>query len=458
MVAAVAAGGAALSAPAPARAETLTEALAAAYAGNPTLLAARRALQATHEQRPQALSGWLPTVTLSQDETWRVTDSNLDALGGSPTGGIRDTARSLDVRQNLYRGGTDSARLDQAENTILQRTQDLRTTEQRVLLEAAAAYNDVLRDRAVVDVRRNQVQVLEQHLRVAEEKLRVGDATLADQAQASSRLAQARAALHDAEAALATSEARYEQVVGHPPPANMSLPTPPPGLPGSAEEARQRALEANPEVASAAHAEDAARDSVLAERGQLLPRVDLSASFTDGRSYMDTLPQLTDARSIGVRVAVPLYQGGLVHARVREAKEVVGQRRMELLATQRRTVQEAERAWQDLTAARGRVEELTRQVEFATVAADTVSQEVDLGRRLLLDLLDAEQELLNARIALIAAERDRLVNGYALKSATGGLDAGTLGLPVELYDPSVHYQETRWKLFGVGDFFSTDPE
>jgi len=425
-----------------ARAETLEDALAAAYINNPTLQSARAQLRQTDELVPQALSNWRPTVSIEGDvgASWDTRGPGDDDRSGTP-GSV-----DLGVTQPIYRGGRTVAQRDQAENLVLAGRAQLAAIEQQVLVQAVTAYNDVLRDTAVLDLTKNNEDVIAQQLKAVQERFEVGEVTITDVSQAKSRLARAVSDRVQAEGNLTTSLAAYRQIVGQLP-GQLTGPAVPSGLP--ADEAEATALsENNPTVTQFVFLERAARDGTDVVFGELLPSVSL-------RGAVGAEDDLTDrnsgdgAASITAQVVIPLYQAGGVESRVRESKQLTAQRRQQLDEARRQAAQDATTAWQALATARAQIESFKAEVEAAKTALDGVQQEQQVGLRTVLDVLDAQQELLRAEVSLVQVQRDQLVAAHQTLAAIGKLTALDLQLPVDLYDPADHYKEVRDKWLGL---------
>lgn len=431
-----------------ANAQSLTDALAAAYTNNPTLLAARAALRATDEGVPQALSGWRPTVSLTTEGG----KLYQDFQPASPASGTRDDtitplSAGVTVTQPLYRGGRTEASTGSAEASVQAGRQDLATTERRVLADGVTAYMDVYRDQAVVDLNRNNEQVLRRQLEATRERFRVGEITRTDVAQAESRLSRAIADRTSAEGLLISSRATFARVIGQAP-TRLGAPPPLPPLPATEDEALAIADQENPDLQAAQFREAAARFDVRAASGALLPTVSLNASAS--KAYETSRAGLiTDTARASVSVSVPLYESGSTYSLTRQRKQTYFQRKTQVDEARRSVRQSVVQAWENLNTARGNIVARKAQVQAARIALDGVTQEADVGSRTTLDVLDAEQEYLDAQVAQVRAERDEYVAGYALLSAIGRLSARNLGLPVELYDPAENYNRVRDKWFGT---------
>ena len=427
--------------PAVAGAETLYDALAAAYSNNPDLQNARAALRVTDEGVPQALSGWRLTLSVFGD------GGKERREAGSIDQDLTPLSIELQVTQPLYRGGRTVASTEQAESQVEASRAILLATEQDVLFAAVTAYMDVVRDRANVQLTTNNEQVIRRQLEATKDRFEVGEVTRTDVAQAEARLARASANRISAEGSLAISVATYERVVGETP--QNPEPAPPlPPLPANLADSIDTSVQNNPTLQSARFNEEAAKHGVRVAFGSLLPTVNLVGSVerSDEIAFEDID---NESESIAVLGTVPLYQSGAVYSQVREAKEVRNQRRIQIEQARRATVEEATQSWESLTTARSNIAARREEVRANEIALEGVQQEAAVGARTVLDILDAEQELLDARVALIFAERDEYVAGFRLLSAVGGLSADGIGVAVELYDPTRHYGQVRNKWFGL---------
>lgn len=431
----------------PGFAQSFTDALAAAYNNNPTLLASRAALRATDENVPQALSGWRPTVNLT-GEVARLRQDYDPATASTPSDTITPKTLSLSVAQPLYRGGRTVAATDTAEALVLAGRQDLAGTEDSVLLDAATAYVDVIQAQAVLDLNRNNEEVLRRQLEATGERFRVGEITRTDVAQAESRYSRATADRISAEGALITVQATLARIVGEMPRGRLDLPPPLPPLPASEEEALAIAYEENPDLVGARFREAAARHDVRVTSGALLPTVSLNGSLS--RADETTRADLeTDSARIGLQVSVPLYEAGSVYSQTRQKKQIYNQRRIQVEEQRRAVRQLVVQAWENLNTARSNIEARRAQVEASRVALEGVQQEAEVGSRTTLDVLDQEQEYLDARVAEVQARRSEYVAAFTLLSSVGRFNARTLGLPVEAYDPVANYDRVRNKWFGT---------
>lgn len=428
----------------PAAAQTLDEALVQTYQSNPTLSAARAELRAVNERVPQALSGWRPTVELqgsagqAYDENLRVDNAND---GRSPA------SADLTVTQPLYRGGRTIAGTERAEQEVLAQRARLATTEQDVLLNAVTAYADVWRDQSVLQLNINNEQVLARQLEATQDRFDVGELTRTDVAQSESRLSSATADRIGAQGNLSSSRATFENVVGIVP-GELVQPPLPGGLPDDLQVIVDMAESANPAVLSTSFDELAAQRSVREVEGELLPTVELQGSLGYQHERNSRTNESQSAEVLAV-VRVPLYQQGAVSSRVREAKQVASQRRLQVREAIRQARDDAITAWERLLAARAQIAALEESVRANEIALEGVRQENAVGARTVLDVLDAEQELLDAQVSLVSAQRDEVVASFSVLSAIGRMTAADLGLAAAVYDPDADYRAVRESWFGL---------
>ncbi|MFQ5765768.1 MAG: TolC family outer membrane protein [Rhodospirillales bacterium] len=435
-------------APRDAKAETLEDALTAAYLNNPTLLGQRARLRVIDEQVPQAIANWRPTVEVTGAIERQISTNTARTFGGQDQ--IR-TIRggALEVTQPLFRGGRTLAATRGAENTVLAERARLTSTEQDVLLRAATAFLDVFRDEAVLRLNINNEQVLTRQLAATRDRFEVGEITRTDVHQAQARLARATADRIDAEGNLETARATYQNLVGDKAPKNLATPDKLPDQPQDLSEVLKAAEAENPDVTSAELDKKAAQDNVDEVRGELLPTVELNVAVRrDFENVSNT--NISREETVGASVTVPLYQQGAVYSRLREAKQEVAQQQQTIDEARRDAVETATRAWESLVTARAQVKAFKTAVDANEVALEGVEREAQVGSRTVLDVLDAEQELLDSRVNHTRAQRDELVAIFEVKAAMGQLTARAMQLPVSHYDPTEHYREVRDKWFGTG--------
>ncbi len=432
--------------PAPeATAQTMEQALVAAYQGNPTLLAQRAALRATDEGVSQAVSGWRPVLSASAS----IGKNSVDSSSGFFTSDETRTPEtySLTLTQPVYRGGRTVASTAQAEHLVLADRARLAEIEQQVFLDAVTAYMDVMRGRAVLDLALNNEARLERQLEAARDRFEVGEVTRTDVAQAESRLSNAAADRISVQGNLIVARAAFQNVIGAMP---VRL-APPPlvgGLPAAEADARNIAIAEHPSIRRAAEAERAAQEEVDVVTGGLLPEVNVDAELSRADDQASR-GSVNEQAKILARVTVPLYQSGSVYSRVREARERVSQRRVEVEESRRAVLENVTQWWEALRTSRARIVAFSESVRAAEIALEGVEQEAEVGSRTTLDVLDAEQELFDVKVDLVRARRDEVVAVFGLRAAIGRLTAQSLGLPVQIYDPSLHYDAVRNQLWGT---------
>lgn len=438
----------------PAHGQTLDDALVQAYHNNPALLAQRAQVRAIDEQVPQAISNWRPTVTFSAEvgKSLVETEAKSSAVATTLRNTENRTPRTLElaISQPLFRGFRTEAETERAESRVLAERARLDVIEQTVLRDAVTAYLDVVRDQAVLELNMSNEQVLERQLEAAQDRFEVGEVTRTDVSQAEARLARATAERILADGNLESSRATYQRVIGELPGRLLAPQAPEDALPLSLEEAIDMAGESNPAVLAASYDERAAVDNVDLIEGELLPTLSLDGDLSRAQDTSSRASEI-DTVSVTATLTVPLYQSGSVFSRVREAKQTASQRRVEIEEARRDAVELAIQAWEALTTARARVVSFQKEADSNAIALEGTQQEATVGLRTVLDILDAEQELLNSRVDLVTARRDMVVGAYRLLEAVGGLTARHLNLPVTYYDPTVYYDKVRDKFFGLGD-------
>ncbi|WP_246696775.1 TolC family outer membrane protein [Methylobacterium planeticum] len=440
---AAAAGFAAAS---PAWAETLESALARAYAGNPQLNAGRAGVRATDEGVAIAQSGYRPTVAVQASIGSQYTEGNL--AGGNLRQTITPGSAGITVNQTLFNGFQTDNNTRRAESAVYSQRETLRFTELTTLFNAAQAYMDVLRDTANLELNRNNVEVLEEQLRQTRDRFNVGEVTRTDVAQAEARLAGARSQVSASEAQLRSSIGIYRQVIGVEP--RQLAPGRPLDryVPGSLNVAIDIGLKEHPSIVAQMHAVDAAEAQVKVLEGVLYPTVSVQGSVA--QSYDQQLANTNGvSASIVGRLTIPIYQGGQEYAQIRQAKEQVGQARIQVEQVRDQIRAAVVSAWGQLEAAKAQVIASQAQVQANEVALNGVREEARVGQRTTLDVLNAQQELLNARVNLIVAQRNRVVFSYGVVQAIGRLTARFTALPVATYSAKTHYDQVKDLWYGV---------
>lgn len=435
-----------LSTSAPVSAETLLAALARAYRDNPTLNAARAEARVIDEGVNQALAGWRPQVTGEASAGWNYTEADPSAPGADNT--RTPWSVGVSISQNVFDGFATVNSTKQAEAAVRAARASLANTEQNILFNAAEAYMNVLRDEAIVRLRQQNVEVLGEQLRATQDRFSVGELTRTDVAQAEARQAGARFDLNAAEANLLTSRAIYRQIIGADPTGLEGARAVVDKLPSTIDNAIQVGLYEHPAIVAASFSEESAAFAVKVAEGSLLPDLSLQGSVEYNSEPASTITSTTSATLLGV-LSIPIYQRGLEYSNVRSAKQTRAQRRLEIDVARDEVRAAILSAWGSLQSATASIESANAQARAAQIALDGVREEARVGQRTTLDVLDAEQEALDARVSVVIAERDRVVASYALLSAVGRLSARQLGLAVSVYRPEVHYEAVRDKWHGL---------
>ncbi len=436
---------------------TLQDALAAAYTTNPTLRSARAQLRSTDEGVPQALSGWRPTIALSSGLGYGDgSNRSASAAGVSYSRNNRNIfSEQATLTQPLLAGGATSANTHAADNRVFAQRGRLLATEQQVFTDTVNAYVTVIQTQQTLQLNINNELVLKRQLEATKERYRIGEITLTDVAQAEAALAGARYTRQAADANLATARATYRRQVGESPgqlvePQPLQLPV------RSEAEASQLAGANNPNVIAALFDDAAARDAIDVAFAALMPQASVQAQAA--RSDNSGGP---GQRSIGGQVvlnaSVPLYQGGAEYSRVRQARQNEQQARQNVDDVRRQSVQQAAQTWQTLVANRGQIESTRAQIRANQVALEGTQREASVGSRTTLDVLNAQQLLLNSRVTLVQNLASLVTSSYTVAAAIGRLTARDLRLNVPLYDETAYYNAVRQKLFGTGDYATAQP-
>jgi outer membrane protein len=441
--------------PTPVLADTIEAALVRAYQNNPQLNAQRAQVRVTDETVPQALSGYRPKVAVTASAGVQYVDS-LSTQGGTPTQIVKtpivgeNAPRSVGatITQTLYNGQQTANRTRAAESQVSGAREALRFMEQSVLLSAATIYMDYLRDSAIVEVQKSNVRVLEQTLKQTRDRFNVGEVTRTDVAQSEAQLAAGRTQLLTAEANLNTTRSNFRRVIGNEPQALAPGSPVDRFLPSTLPAAVELGLTQHPNVTAAMFGIDTSYLNVRVAEGALLPTVTLQASVQ--QSYEQSLIQY---RSFGAsaitQLNVPIYQGGGEYSLIRQSKETLAQQRLALEQTRDQARANVVTAWGQLVAGKAQVQSAQAQVAASEIALNGVREEAKAGQRTTLDVLNAQQALVNARVALVTAQHDRVVASYSVLNTIGRLSPLVLNLPTTVYDPSVHYHQVRDSWAGV---------
>ncbi len=429
-------------------AETLEDALSQAYASNPTLNARRASLRAVDENVPQAAAGWRPTVRVTGAYGRR--DVEVEQAGRTTVNEDRNNGSAgISMTQPIYQGGRTQAGTQRAEAQVQAERARLVASEQTVFIGVVTNYANVLRDQAVVELRANNEQRLRRQLEATRDRFRVGEVTRTDVAQAESRLSRSSADRISAEGNLTASRAQYQRFVGKPP-ENPVEPQKAVNLPKSTKDAAAAATTDNPNVVAAQFEEAAQRLRIREVQGELLPDLNIVADYT--KLYDNSARnQTTWGYGAQAQVSMPLYEAGSVTSRVRQARETATQRRVEIEDARRQASTDATTAFEALETAQASLQSLEQEIRAATIALEGVQQEANVGSRTVLDVLDSEQELLDAQVRQVTAKRDALIATYQVLAAVGRLNAKDLGLQVQLYDFDANYQRVRNKWWDLPD-------
>jgi outer membrane protein len=430
-------------------ADTIEAALVRSYQGNPQLNSQRAQVRATDENVPQALSGYRPKVALTASAGVQYSDQQINqGTPGSLHGTQTPKSVGLTVNQNVYDGQITANKVRAAEGQVSGSREALRVLEETVLLNAATIYMDYLRDAATVEVQRSNVHVLEETLKQTRDRFNVGEVTRTDVAQAEAQLAAGKTQELTAESQLVTTKANFRRIIGNEP-SNLAPGSPVDRfLPKSMASAVDVSLIETPNVTAAMYGVDVAFLNVKINEGALLPAVTVQAAVNQSYEQQLTIFKTFNA-SLTAQLTVPIYQGGTEYSLIRQSKETVTQQRLALDQTRDQIRATTVQSWGQLEANKAQVVSAQAQVTAAEVALNGVREEAKAGQRTTLDVLNAQQALVNARIALVTAQHDRVVSSYTVLSSVGRLSPQVLGLATNVYDPSVHYQQVRDSWFGV---------
>jgi outer membrane protein len=427
-----------------AAAETLREALAAAYSYNPQLDAERARLRATDEGVAQANSAFRPTITGNAQAGVQRTDTKPPIGSGT----LYPKSWGVTVDQPIFRGFRSINGVNVAEANVRAGRETLRETEQVVLIGAVTAYMDVIRDQAILKLRENNQRVLADTLRSTRAQFAVGEVTRTDVAQAEASLSAAGSAVELARANLKASAATYERFVGRQP-GRLVEPRPLTSiLPKSQNTAVSIAQQETPAVVASLYQEQAARWNVDLIRGELLPTLSVRGTYQESFDSSQTIDESRVGTVTG-QLNVPIYEGGAVYSRVREAKHRHVATLQEIQRAKNEAQANAIAAWSQLVATRAQIASDRAAVEANRVALAGVREEEKVGQRTKLDVLDAEQALLNAEVNLVTTKRNLVVTSYTVLQAIGRLNMQELAVVAEVYDPEVHYSEVRRKWWGL---------
>ncbi|CDX52680.1 Outer membrane efflux protein BepC [Mesorhizobium plurifarium] len=433
--------------PLAASAETITGALAKAYQYNSQLNAARAGVRVTDEGVAIAKSGWRPTVTGSSSIDYTSTH------GQGITRNITTGSFGVQINQTLFDGFQTKNNVAAAESQVKASVESLRNTEENILFNAASAYMDVIRDRQIAVLTEQNLQFLTEQARAARSRFEVGEGTRTDVAQADASRATAVAQLSAARATALASAATYHQIVGDEPGKLKAASPLGKLLPGNLDSALAVASAEHPAILATQHLVDAAAFSVKSSEGALLPQVTASAGVSD--NYSHSVPDLTGTNgtstsaNIGATLTIPIYSGGRTSALVRQNKESLSEARIQVDVSRDQVRQAVVSAWTQYVAARESVDANRQVIDAAQLALNGVIEERNVGQRTTLDVLNAQNAVITAKINQASSERDVVVASYAILSAMGRLSVDRLGLAVTKYRPEEHYNAVKDKWYGL---------
>jgi len=433
----------------PSAAETLPEALVKAYQTNPQLNAERARQRGTDENVPQALAGYRPQIVASLSAGLQAVRNLLpdNTVQGAT---LRPWTIGLTVSQVLYNGNKTANSVRVAEFQVKSGREALRNVGQGVLLDAVTAYMNVLANQAQVEAQRTNVTVLREIQATTKRRLDAGDVTPTDTAQAESRLSRGLADLNAAEVALAISKETYAQVIGQPPSQLVAASTVDGLSPNALASVIDTANHENPAVLGATFDVDVATTTISVTESSLLPTLSVQGSVSRQIQSDPTLStNATDQASVIGQLNVPIYDGGTAPSQIRQAKELSSQSRLVLEQIRNQTRTAVASAWVSNEGTKVALTAAESEVRAAGIALQGVRREAAGGQRTTIDVLNAQQDLTNARMRLIQSQRDRVIASYTLLSAVGRLDVHVLNLNTPDYLPEVHYHQVRDAWHGV---------
>ncbi len=449
--------GAAIAAASTTGTHTLQEALAAAYSNTPSLQSARAQLRAVDEGVPTALAGWRPTVVLqgTAGPAFGNQISGIPPFVTKSQQGRAVVTGSSTLTQPIYRGGRTTAATNKADNLVMSARAKLIATEEQLFSDSVTAYVGVIQTTNLLALNANNEQVLQRQLQATNDRFRVGEITRTDVAQAEAALAGATATRQTAEGNLQTARATYQRLIGDLPdklvePQPLKLPT------KTLEEAKAMASANNPSVIASLFQNAADKDNFDLQYAALMPTASIqaTAAYTQNSSQKNVK---TDSSQIVASVSVPLYQGGAEYSAIRQARQQEQSSRKLIDDARRTAVQQAISAWETYQAAKSTIESTRTQIKANEVALEGTQREAIVGSRTTLDVLNAEQVLLNSRTTLVQNLASLVTASYQVAGAVGRLTARDLNLQVPLYDETAYYQAVKSRWIGTGDYATGQP-
>ena len=431
-------------------ADTMESALLRAYQNNPQLNAQRAIVRATDENVPQALAGYRPKVSATLSAGVQFIDQLTEGANGKKIeqGDQGPHAAGLTATQTIYNGNQTANKVRSAESQVFGAREGLRLMEQTVLLSAATVYMDYLRDAAILEVQRSNTRVLELTLKQTRQRYDAGLVTPTDVAQSEAQLAAGKSQELAAQSTLTTTRANFRRIIGKDP-SNVQPASPVDRyLPATVNGAVELALRQNPNVTAAMYGVDVSFLTVKINEGALLPTVTVQATVS--KVWQQTIIQINQfTAATSAQLTVPVYQGGAEYSLIRQSKETLEQQRLTLEQVRDQARADLVTAWGQLVAGKSQVAAAQSQVEASELAYLGTTKEAQVGQRTVIDILNAQQTVVNARVALVTAQHDRVVASYAVLNAIGRLSPQVLHLPTTTYDAGVHYQQVRDNWGGV---------
>ena len=426
-----------------ANATSLFEALSESYRSNPQILQQRSKYRSTQEQVEQARSDWFPKANLSSNYTKQ--NTTLDQADNSTIKSSKTPlGYGVSVTQPIFRGFRTVAAVDRTNNNLLAQKSQLLMTQQDVFRQVVSAYMSILRDQTIYEASIQNQERLTKQLDITKARLKAGDVTKTDLAIAEASVAKSAADLSNAKAALEQSKSLFIRTVGFEA-KDLSKPELTFQMPKDRDEAVALALENNPDLQQAVYLEKSSRSSIREARGQMLPEVDLTGSYNktnDDKSFGGSTSYDDTETAVGARLTMPLYQGGKLMSQLRQTKHDANARKEQLADTRRRIKDLAVHSWESWQSAIEQVKAYQKDIESARIAADGIQIEAKAGSRTIIDVLDAQQTLLNAQTSLARAEHDEIVSRFDLLAATGRLTVDQLQISVDAADNNDYPEKT----------------
>lgn len=439
---------------------TLIQALAATYSYQPVLQAERAKLRATDETVPAALAGWRPTVQFSGSAGYgsgvtRAYSFTTRTILNSPSDRLIGTA-AVQAQQTLYNGGKNEANINRAKDQVMAERATLIAQEQTSFTNTVNAYVGVIQAKETLDLNRNNEIVLTKQLQATNDRFRVGEITRTDVAQAEAALAGATAQRQTSEGQLEAARGTFQQIIGVLPPDDLIPPQPLDlGLKTEADAIKMAEVN-NPQVIAAQFNDAAAKDAIDVAFAQLLPTITVQGQIFQQNNATGWSTQ-ANGYQVTANLAVPLYQGGSEYAAVRQARQQEEQTQRLIDDARRTAVQNAVQAWETLVAAVAAADSTRSQIRANEIALEGVEREAIVGSRTTLDVLNAQQLLLNSRTTLVQNLAQLVEASYGVAAAVGRLTARDMHLPVPLYDETAYYHAVRDKWVGLGDYATNQP-